>query len=65
MVPKTVDGRTYYEEWYWVNLGTTQNPSWGWEKMGDSDIQLAGYVKKTDFLTNSELDEIFAEVVAA
>lgn len=62
MVPKTVDGRTYYEEWYWVNLGTTQNPSWGWEKMGDSDIQLAGYVKKTDFLTNSELDEIFAGV---
>ena len=65
MVPKTVDGRTYYEEWYWVNLGTTQSPSWGWEKMGDSDIQLAGYVKKTDFLTNSELDEIFAGVVAA
>ena len=45
-----------YDEYIWVTNGSTS----GFEKLGNTDINLSGYVKSTDLvaITNTEIDTI-------
>lgn len=43
----------YYQEYAWVNKGTEEEPNWDYEDLGGAvlNVDLADYVKKTDFAT--------------
>lgn len=43
-----------YDEYIWVNSA--------WEKIGTTDVDLSGYLKKTDMvaITNAEIDAMFS-----
>lgn len=49
-----------YEEYICVNAGTTASPTYVWEKIGDTNIDLSNYVTFNDYLTESEIDTIIA-----
>ena len=34
-----------YDEYVYINKGTTETPDWGWEKIGVQEIDLTGYLK--------------------
>ena len=39
---KTASGVDYYREYVTVNFGTESTPTWAWEFLGDTDIDLSG-----------------------
>lgn len=41
-----------YDEYIWVNDK--------WEKIGTTDVDLSGYLQKTDVITNAEIDAMFS-----
>lgn len=51
-----------YEEYVCINKGTASSPSWTWEKIGDTNIDLSDYVKVTDTLGKANVDSIVTAV---
>jgi hypothetical protein len=51
-----------YSEYVCINTGSTSTPSYRWEKIGDTNIDLSGYIQKTDVLTSSEISTIVTDV---
>lgn len=55
-----------YAEYVCVNKGTSANPNWAWEKIGDTNIDLSGYIQFTDLpdltLTATEVAAIVSDV---
>lgn len=45
-----------YDEYIKVNKGTTENPTWAWEKIGSTDIDLSNYWNGTNLTALSESD---------
>lgn len=53
LVPKSTTATgNVYDEYMWINNA--------WEKIGDTQVDLSNYVQKTDYVTNSEIDQIVA-----
>lgn len=59
-------GSNIYDEYVWVNKGTTESPNYAFERLGTMDVDLSGYVQATDMvpLTNDEVDAILVEIGA-
>lgn len=57
----------YYDEYIWVNTGTTASPSFRWEKIGSTDVDLSGYWKQADLvaISNDEIDTLWSTTAAA
>lgn len=53
--------KNLYEEWVWVNKGTSQSPDWDFEQIGTTSVDLTGYLKEEDIepLTTQDIDDIF------
>lgn len=53
--------KNLYEEWVWVNKGTTENPDWDFEQIGTTAVDLSGYLQASDMvaITTAEIDELF------
>lgn len=45
-----------YDEYIKVNKGTTEKPTWAWEKIGSTDIDLSNYWNGTNLTALSESD---------
>ena len=54
--------KNLYEEWVWVNKGTSQSPDWDFEQIGTTSVDLTGYLKEEDIepLTTQDIDDIFS-----
>ena len=53
LVPAPEAGESdLYEEYLWVNGGTEEEPSYGWEYVSSKKLDLSEYVKKTDYATS-------------
>ena len=53
--------KNLYEEWVWVNKGTSQTPDWDFEQIGTTAVDLSGYLQASDMvaITTAEIDELF------
>lgn len=62
LVPNTGSGRNVYDEYVWVNKGTTENPDYAYENLGPQALDLSGYVQESDLneITTAEIDAMFA-----
>ena len=51
-----------YDEYVWVNKGTTESPNYAFEKIGTTTVDLSGYLQSSDIeaITTAEIDEITA-----
>lgn len=60
----TATGSNIYDEYVWVNKGTTESPNYAFERLGTMDVDLTDYTKTSDFvaLTNDEVDAILVEI---
>ena len=60
-VPNSGSGNNSMDEYMWVNKGTTENPNFGFEKVGSTGVDLTNYLQDSDVvgITNSEIDELF------
>lgn len=47
-------GKTGYREYITVKGGTEASPSYAWEEIGDTDVDLEDYVKNTDYATSAK-----------
>lgn len=56
LVPTTGTAPNAYEEYIWINKGTEQAPSYGYEKIGTTDIDLSGYQLSAELLGLSSND---------
>lgn len=52
--------KNLYEEWVWVNKGTSENPDWDFEMIGNTAVDLSGYLQTSDIdaITTSEIDSV-------
>lgn len=57
-------GSNIYDEYVWVNKGTTESPNYAFERLGTMDVDLTDYTKESDFtaLSNDEVDAILVEI---
>ena len=55
-------GQNIYDEYVYVNKGTTANPSYVFERLGTMDVDLSGYLQSSDIeaITTAEIDVITA-----
>lgn len=62
LVPNTGSGQNVYDEYVWVNKGTTENPDYAYENLGPQVLDLSGYVQESDLneITTAEIDAMFA-----
>lgn len=60
----TATGSNIYDEYVWVNKGTTEAPNYAFERLGTMDVDLTDYTKESDFvaLTNDEVDAVLVEI---
>lgn len=58
LVPNSGSGNNSYDEYIWITNGS----SGSFEKIGTTDVDLSGYVQRTDMvtITNAEIDTIVA-----
>lgn len=61
LVGNSGTGSNIYDEYIWVNKGTTQNPDYGFEMLGTTAMDLSNYVQKSDIniITTSQIDALF------
>ena len=55
--PTNADSNVY-DQYLYITVGTSGR----WEKIGDTRVDLSGYVQDTDFLSASEITELFNSV---
>ena len=62
LVPADADNAesNVYDQYLWIVDSNSQNGRW--EKIGDTRIDLSGYVQRSEFLTSSEITELFNSV---
>ena len=62
LVPNTGSGQNVYDEYVWVNKGTTETPNYAYEMIGSTAVDLTGYVQESDLneITEAEIDAMFA-----
>lgn len=55
-------GQNSYDEYVYVNKGTSANPDYAFERLGTMDVDLSGYLQSSDIeaITTAEIDEITA-----
>lgn len=60
LVPNSGSAPNVYDEYIWYTDSSTTPPTSGYEKIGTTEIDLSGYVQKTDIhlLTNNEITDI-------
>ena len=53
--------KNLYEEFVWVNKGTTEAPDFDFESLGPTSVDLTGYLKDTDITlaTTEDIDGLF------
>lgn len=60
LVPNSGSAPNVYDEYIWYTDSSTTPPTSGYEKIGTTELDLSGYVQKTDIhlLTNNEITDI-------
>ena len=53
--------KNLYEEFVWINKGTTEAPDFDFESLGPTSVDLTGYLKETDITlaTTEDIDGLF------
>ena len=53
--------KNLYEEFVWVNKGTSEEPDFDFESLGPTSVDLTGYLKETDITlaTTEDIDGLF------
>ena len=62
LVANSGSGNNVYDEYIWVNKGTTENPNMVFEKIGSTAVDLTNYVQQDDIniITTAQIDALFA-----
>jgi len=60
LVPNSGSAPNVYDEYIWYTDSSTTPPTSGYEKIGTTELDLSGYIQKTDIhlLTNNEITDI-------
>lgn len=60
LVPNSGSGNNSYDEYVWITIGTGQDATSRYEKIGTTEVDLSGYVQTSDLsaITNAEIDTI-------